>query len=288
MVACMSNIGILAKPRDYTECPPLKDTMCLHRLHDHEALHTLQSQNTPIAPVYIFDRNYLASQSPQSIQLSLSAVRNLRKAFQKLGGDLIVREGRAEDVLPALIKECEADSIWCYDDVSSSQRALVASGMKALAASSINTRKWTSRLRPSVRSSRVGNSYPDYLDAIRGSTLAAPLPSLSSPVTLRLPKETGRLPTFEELLEAAHGHEEEEVKATRAAAARDEFLTPVYGPVEGGEELALDWLNEYLEVGSEAFGQKHLPLSGDNGLERYMHILYMHVCSVLSQTLTVS
>lgn len=241
--------------------------LAVTRLHDHEALHTLQSQKTPISPVYIFDREYLATQAPQSIQLSLSAVRNLKKAFQKLGGDLIVREGRAEEILPKLAKECEADSIWCYDDVSSSQRELISRGLLSLAGPEIKARKWAGRLRSSIKSSDVGTTYPEYMEAVRGVKVTAPLAILSGSVNI-VAKDAGRLPTFEELLEAAHGHEGPQIKATRAAAARDEFLTPVYGPVEGGEELALRWLNEYMELGPDAFGQKHLPLSGDNGLER--------------------
>lgn len=239
--------------------------MSRNRLHDHEALHTIKSDGSAVVPVYIFDRKHLASQPPQTIQLTLSAVRSLKSALQGLGGDLVVREGLAEEVLPQIARECEAGSVWCHDDVATSQRELARRGLASLP-SSVERRAWAARLRPSVRSSTVGDTYPSYVSATRGLRIAEPLPSPTA-LTFRLPSDAGRVPSFEELLEAAHADEGEDVRTTRAAAARDEFLTPVYA-VEAGEALARRWLTEYLRTGPEEFGQKHLPLSGDNGLER--------------------
>ena len=135
----------------------------------------------------------------------------------------------------------------------------------------------------------------DYLPAIKGKPIDPPLPtpSLSPSSFSESIADKGRLPSFEELLELAYGHEEgsspfslpsslppssaASIKHARVHAAREEYWTPTYYPHEagneggkeggGGESLALKWLKEYMEVGPVVFGERYLPSSGE-GLER--------------------
>jgi len=269
------------------------------RLHDNEALFSsLASSSSSITPLFIFDPSFLSTLSPHLLHLYLLAIADLRNSFSS---NLITRIGPVEQILPAVIEESSASSLWVYDDITENQRSLVKRGLSSLppsSSSSLKINQWTTRLRSSITGGTVGDNWEkDYLPAIKGKPIDPPLPSLipSLPPSSFSGAMTdkGRLPSFEELLELAYGHEEgtspsslpsslppsssAAVKQARVHAAREEYWTPTYYPHEagneggreggGGESLALKWVKEYMEVGPAVFGERYLPSSGE-GLER--------------------
>jgi hypothetical protein len=130
--------------------------------------------------------------------------------------------------------------VWHYTDVSSSQRDLVRRGLSGLGPSA-SPRPWTTRLRS--RFSLGGDNFKaDYATPTRGQPCDAPHPSPQGPLKTWLPPDLGRLPSFEELLALAYAEEEDLVRASKAAAEREEYTTPTYDVAVGedaGESLAL-------------------------------------------------
>lgn len=79
------------------------------RVHDHPALASADNndeEQEDKVPLFIFDPTYLATQPPHALSLQLRAVRDLRASLQRAGGDLVVRTGQAEAVVPAVVKVC--------------------------------------------------------------------------------------------------------------------------------------------------------------------------------------
>lgn len=73
------------------------------RLHDHPALAS-ETEEEEKVPLFVFDPTYLATQPPHALSLQLRAVRDLRASLQRAGGDLVVRTGRAEEIVPEMVK----------------------------------------------------------------------------------------------------------------------------------------------------------------------------------------
>lgn len=94
------------------------------RLHDNEAL-DLATRHEELIPVYCFDPRHFASTAfgfpktgPHRTRFLLETVKNLRKKFQARGGELIIRTGRPEQILPQLAKEHRVARIYAHKEVT--------------------------------------------------------------------------------------------------------------------------------------------------------------------------
>jgi deoxyribodipyrimidine photo-lyase len=90
------------------------------RVHDHPPLATAVREHERVLPVFVLDRRLLHGRypSPSRTDFLLGSLRALRAALRERGGDLVVREGRPEDVLPALAREHGATAVHFASDVS--------------------------------------------------------------------------------------------------------------------------------------------------------------------------
>ena len=83
------------------------------RVHDHPALTAAHRECDRVVPVFVLDPRLLARALPvrATARGSCSAAcAELREALRERGADLVVREGRPEEELPALARECGAEA----------------------------------------------------------------------------------------------------------------------------------------------------------------------------------
>src|SRR5215213_503349 len=91
------------------------------RVHDHPALTAAHRSADRIVPVFVLDPRLLdAGRFPSTNRawFLLASLRELRAALRDCGGELFVRAGRPEEVLPALARETGAEAVHYAADVS--------------------------------------------------------------------------------------------------------------------------------------------------------------------------
>ncbi len=81
------------------------------RVQDNLALWNACADANEVIPFYIID-NTFRSYSPAKQQVVLDGLRNMRQSLQRLGGELVIREGNAEQVLCEFISTTESDGIY--------------------------------------------------------------------------------------------------------------------------------------------------------------------------------
>src|SRR3954452_12649355 len=94
------------------------------RLHDHPALAAARAYE-PIRPVFVLDPALLhgrfASASRTGFMLGCLAA--LAEGLKERGSGLVVREGRPDEVIPALAREAGAEAVLWTSDVATYARA---------------------------------------------------------------------------------------------------------------------------------------------------------------------
>ena len=99
------------------------------RIKDHEAL-AGAAEKGEILPVYIFDPEHFITldfgfqkTGPHRTKFLIESVKNLREAYQKKGGDLVVKAGDPAKVLKELAENYEADRVCCMGEVTSEEKS---------------------------------------------------------------------------------------------------------------------------------------------------------------------
>ena len=74
------------------------------RVHDHPALSAALDEADRILPVFVLDDRLLGGRfpSPPRAWFLRRSLEELRAALRERGGDLVIRRGAPEDVLPQL------------------------------------------------------------------------------------------------------------------------------------------------------------------------------------------
>jgi len=88
---------------------------------------------TPAVPVFVLDDAVLAHASPNRVAFLLDSLADLRDAYRERGGDLLVRRGPHEGVLPALAEAHEVAAVHWNDDhsgLAQARDARVASALR--------------------------------------------------------------------------------------------------------------------------------------------------------------
>ncbi|MES2517210.1 MAG: DASH family cryptochrome [Bacteroidota bacterium] len=95
------------------------------RIHDHEALFKASEKTLEVVPIYIFDPR-IFKECPLGFpktgelrhQFLIESVQNLRENLLKIGSNLVIRTGFPEDIIPALVKEIQADEVYTSEEVT--------------------------------------------------------------------------------------------------------------------------------------------------------------------------
>ncbi len=98
------------------------------RLHDHPPLQQALTQRTRIIPLYCFDPRHFALSRfgfPKTGafrgQFLLESLQDLANSLQEVGSDLIIRQGKPEDVIPQLVQELHISQVYLNAEVTSEE-----------------------------------------------------------------------------------------------------------------------------------------------------------------------
>jgi deoxyribodipyrimidine photo-lyase len=93
------------------------------RLSDHPALTEAIAGARVVVPLFVFDERLLADAAPARTWFLRHSVAELDRALRERGSGLLVRSGRATDVVPQVAREVDADVVLASADVSPFARA---------------------------------------------------------------------------------------------------------------------------------------------------------------------
>lgn len=103
------------------------------RIHDNEILTEAVRKGDTIIPVYCFDPRHFELTSCDTLktgviraQFLLESVADLRESFQNAGGDLIIRVGRPENILPELVSKYQVHEVYHHREVASEETGISA------------------------------------------------------------------------------------------------------------------------------------------------------------------
>ncbi|KAL9240392.1 hypothetical protein vseg_014617 [Gypsophila vaccaria] len=106
------------------------------RVGDHGGVVSAASKHRNVVPVYVFDHRILSRYDDEMVELLLVAVEGLRRSLEEHGSNLMIRFGRAENILRGLVKEVKATILYAEEEVEYDLCCLVDIVKEALAADS--------------------------------------------------------------------------------------------------------------------------------------------------------
>jgi len=117
------------------------------RIHDNEILTEAVRRGDSIIPVYCFDPRQFELTSFNTnktglirARFLLESVSDLRKSFQAAGGDLIIRVGNPESILPELVTKYKVHEVYHHREVASEETGVSTLVENALWKLKINLR----------------------------------------------------------------------------------------------------------------------------------------------------
>lgn len=103
------------------------------RLHDNEMLVEAIAKSDSILPVYFFDPRYFEETRFETAKTGLNragflieSIFSIRKSFQKLGGDILLIQGRPEDSILDLVEKFEISEVYHHREVGPEETAISA------------------------------------------------------------------------------------------------------------------------------------------------------------------
>ena len=132
------------------------------RVFDHPALSAALRDHAQVIPVFVVDRRLIEGRfpSPARTDFLLAAVEELRDALRARGGDLLVRHGRPEDVLPQLARETGAAEVFFASDVSPFARSRDARVEAALRDAGVAPRRTPGNFAADIGKPRTADGRP--------------------------------------------------------------------------------------------------------------------------------
>ncbi len=111
------------------------------RLDDHEPLSRAASSGAPVLPVFCVDPRQFG-QLPSGVpktgafraRFLIESLTRLREAYRAIGGELIVRVGTPETILPSLAQQIGALRVYFHEEVASEETMVEAEVEAALSA----------------------------------------------------------------------------------------------------------------------------------------------------------
>ncbi|WP_136715623.1 DASH family cryptochrome [Halorientalis salina] len=211
------------------------------RLHDNPVLSRAVDAASAVVPVYVFDPRAFGTTEfgfpktgPRRAQFCRESVQDLRDSLRDRGGELVVREGRPEDVLPDLAAAHDADTVHCQTLPAPDEQGVEDALATALrdAGRALRTR-WTHTLvHPADLPTPIPNiedTFTPWREAVEATI--EPRDPIPAPDSVRTPPvEAGSVPSLAEL-----GYDTEPTTDDRAAYR-----------FAGGESAGLARIEEYV------------------------------------------
>jgi len=154
------------------------------RLHDHPALAAAAASGRPVIPVFIHDEMVDALGAAPKWRLGLS-VESFAARLAGIGSRLVLRRGRALDVLRALLAETGAGAVWWtrgYDPQAVTRDSEVKTALKL---ADLEARSFPGHLlfEPWDVATRAGGFfrvYSPFWRAVKDRDLGTPLPAVTA------------------------------------------------------------------------------------------------------------
>ncbi|KAL6593892.1 hypothetical protein ACP70R_048793 [Stipagrostis hirtigluma subsp. patula] len=183
------------------------------RLHDHEPLHAAVGASSSLLPVFVFDpRDFGKSPSgfdrtgPYRANFLLDSVADLRRSLRARGGDLVVRVGRPEVVIPELARAAGAEAVYAHGEVSRDECRAEERVRKAVEKEGVDVKYfWGSTLYHvedlPFRLEDMPSNYGGFKEAVKGLEVRKVLeaPEEVKCVPMKNVLEPGDIPTLGEL-----------------------------------------------------------------------------------------
>ena len=213
------------------------------RLHDNEALTKAQGESTSLLSVYCFDpREYGRSPQgydktgPYRAQFLIEAVNDLRNRLRQLGGELLVRLGKPEDVIPEVARKVGAAKVFCHSEATSEDNLVQTSVETALEGTGVElTTVWGGTLHMlddlPFKLSQLPQTFEKFRNEIEKATIreALPAPTEIKGVPLGMQLDMGGIPSLKDL-------------------GLDPLPIDSGAQCRGGEGEALGQLEEFLQL----------------------------------------
>ena len=217
------------------------------RIHDNEILSEAVRKADKIVPVYCFDPRQFEMTSFQTrktglirTQFLLESVADLQKSFQEAGGDLIIRIGKPEIIIPELVLKYQANEVYHHREVASEETRVSADVENALWKLKINLKHFIGHTLYHKEDLPFPiNSIPDIFTSFRKKIErdSAVRPCHTSPTAMRFPDnlQSDSLPKLSEF-----GWNDQEIYDERSVMK-----------FSGGETEAMHRMQDYF-WGTEA------------------------------------
>ena len=102
------------------------------RIHDNPAFAKALEESDEVIPLYLFEDREWNTTNPRRInhfrgRFILQSLQCLQESIESMGGNLILRRGKAEEIIPAIAQEygantCYLENGFAYEETSSEQR----------------------------------------------------------------------------------------------------------------------------------------------------------------------
>lgn len=231
------------------------------RLHDHAALQAATKACRSVACVFCFDpREYEASQSsgcdrngPYRTTFLLQCVQDLRQTMRKRGGELHVRIGKPEQILPEMARKLGAKKVYTHGEATVEDMRVEQAVKKALGNAGVKLEThWASTLYHiddlPFQLQSMPSTYASFREQVHKISVREPIKEPK-----RMPKvpgklEPGEIPTLQQL-----GIKKQARVGTSGTGAVGEKL--VGGETEAMKRLGL-FLQELVMGSTEHVGRK--------------------------------
>lgn len=220
------------------------------RLHDNEALSKAVRDAEFVIPVFCFDPRQFGTTSfgfPKTgvlrAQFLLESLSELRTSLRERGGNLLIRMGQPENVLPALAQQTGAQAIYFHEEATDEELRVEEALSDALRVVRLSKHSfWGATLLHiddlPFNVEQMPDIFTQFRKAAEKST--TPRPTFAAPGSITLPStvaedEYGELPTLETLGLASDVIQD---------VAKPEKRSVI--DYKGGEKQALKRLQEYF------------------------------------------
>ncbi|KAL6131884.1 hypothetical protein ACLB2K_070257 [Fragaria x ananassa] len=221
------------------------------RVDDHPALLAAADHSGAI-PLYVFDHRILSRFEDETLEMVVAALEDLRNALRDKGTNLMVRFGKAENVIQEIVEKVRVVSaVYAEEEVEYGLREMVGVVKERLGAMQASAPEFVLWRTPfyDVKSLKgIPDSYNDFT-------------KLRSPITIPLPPATfsgsameldwGPMPTFDDLKEFVNANpckmQESWTSIKVQSKSRDEVFVTTKGKTIGGQtSTVLNSMGAYL------------------------------------------
>lgn len=190
------------------------------RIHDNEILIEAVKRAEKVIPVYCFDPRYFTETKFGTkrtglfrARFLLESVTALRRSLRELGGDLVIRTGKPEDVFPEICSRYKVREVYHHREVAPEETAISALVEKVLWKQQINLKHFIGHTLYHKEDlpfpiKNIPNNFSAFRKKVERESAVRPCFEAPDHITIPEDMKTGELPSLEDLkVGVMPGHE---------------------------------------------------------------------------------